>query len=149
MRQVWPGIGAALGLILLGGVGFVAAPQHLTFDAPFPPVFASTDSAVIERGHYLVRTLAPCASCHGDPSRRADYFTGAETPLIGGFVFDIPPGQFFTRDLRPDPETGSGRVSDGAIARALRYGVGYDGRALLPFMEMQGLADDDLVSIAT
>jgi len=27
--------------------------------------------------------------------------------------------------------------ADGAIARALRYGVGHDSRALLPFMEMQ------------
>jgi mono/diheme cytochrome c family protein len=40
-------------------------------------------------------------------------------------------------------------VSDGAIARALRYGVGHDGRALLPFMEMQGLSDDDLQAVVS
>jgi hypothetical protein len=51
--------------------------------------------------------------------------------------------------LTPDPETGLGRVSDGAIARALRNGVGPDGRALLPFMEMQGLADDDLAAVVS
>ena len=56
-------------------------------------------------------------------------------------------GQFYTRNLTPDAETGLGKVSDGAIARALRYGVGHDGRALLPFMEMQGLSDDDLQAV--
>src|SRR6185436_15944093 len=49
----------------------------------------------------------------------------------------------------PDAETGLGKVSDKAIARALRYGVGHDGRALLPFMEMQGLSDDDLQAVVS
>ena len=40
-------------------------------------------------------------------------------------------------------------MPDSAIARALRYGVGYDGRALLPFMEMQGLSDDDLQAVVS
>jgi len=70
-------------------------------------------------------------------------------PLVGGFVFDIPPGKFYTRNLTPDSATGLGNVSDKAIARALRYGVGHDGRALLPFMEMQGLADDDLQAVVS
>src|SRR5262249_22693266 len=42
-----------------------------------------------------------------------------------------------------------GNFSDGQIARALRNGVGYDGRALLPFMEMQGLSDEDLVAVVS
>ncbi len=71
------------------------------------------------------------------------------SPLIGGFVFDIPLGKFYPRNLTPDPETGLGNVGDSAIARALRYGVGHDGRALLPFMEMQGLSDDDLVAVVS
>ena len=40
-------------------------------------------------------------------------------------------------------------MNDGAIARALRNGVGYDGRALLPFMEMQGLSDEDLTAVVS
>jgi hypothetical protein len=70
-------------------------------------------------------------------------------PLSGGYVFAIPPGQFYTRNLTPDEETGLGKVSDSALARALRSGVGHDGRALLPFMEMQGLADDDLQAVVS
>lgn len=145
-------------LTLLGGLVlvvivafslFVATRQHLTFDAPYPDVTASTDSAVIARGHYVVRTLAPCAACHGDPNNRDGFFSGEDIALIGGFKFDIPPGEFYSRNLTPDSATGLGAVSDQAIARALRNGVGHDGRALLPFMEVQGLADDDLRAVVS
>src|SRR4029077_15776614 len=101
----------------------------------YPDVIASTDSAVVARGRYIVRDVAPCAACHGDPSQRAAYASGAEVPLSGGFVFDIPPGKIYARNLTPDAETGLGNVPDRAVARALRLGVGHDGRALLPFME--------------
>jgi mono/diheme cytochrome c family protein len=104
---------------------------------------------VVERGRYIVRVAAPCAGCHGDPSERAAYARGADVPLVGGVLFDIPPGQFYTRNLTSDAETGLGNVPDKAIARALRFGVGHDGRALLPFMEMQGLADDDLRAVVS
>jgi len=141
--------GSLVLVIIAAGAVFVASRQHLTFDAPYPEVTASTDSAVIERGRYVVRDLAPCAACHGDPTQREAYANGDDVPLSGGFVFDIPPGQFYARNLTPDGATGLGDVSDRAIARALRYGVGHDGRALLPFMEMQGLSDDDLQAVVS
>jgi mono/diheme cytochrome c family protein len=149
MRKMLRIVGAVLGLFVVAGTLFVASRQHLTFDVPYPAVTASTDSAVVARGRYIVRDVAPCAACHGDPAQRAAYATGADVPLIGGFVFDIPPGRFYTRNLTPDSATGLGAVSDGAVARALRDGVGHDGRALLPFMEMQGLSDDDLQAVVS
>ncbi len=149
MRKVLLVVGAVLLVLVAGGAVFVASRQHLRFEAPYPTVRASTDSGVVERGRYIVRVAAPCAACHGDPAQREAYNNGADVPLSGGVVFDIPPGQFYTRNLTPDAETGLGKVSDGAIARALRYGVGHDGRALLPFMEMQGLADDDLEAVVS
>ena len=150
IRKVLLVIGIVLLVVVAGGAVFVASRQHLRFDAtPYPSVTASTDPAIIERGRYIVRDAAPCAGCHGDPSQRTAYAQGADVPLIGGFVFDIPPGKFYSRNLTPDRETGLGNVSDSAIARALRYGVGHDGRALLPFMEMQGLSDDDLQAVVS
>ena len=149
MRKALIVLGSLLLIVVVGGAVFVGARQNLTFDPPYPKVVATTDSAVIERGHYVVRVLAPCAACHGDPTQRAANASGAEVPLSGGFAFDIPPGKFYVRNLTPDPETGLGNVPDSAIARALRYGVGHDGRALLPFMEMQGLSDDDLTSVVS
>ena len=149
MRKALVIIGCVLLVCLGGGAIFVGSRQNLRFDPPYPRVVASSDSAVIERGRYIVRDLAPCAACHADATQRRAYATGADVPLAGGYVFDVPPGQFYTRNLTPDSATGLGAVSDSAIARALRYGVGHDGRALLPFMEMQGLADDDLQAVVS
>lgn len=128
---------------------YVMSRQNLKFDAPYPKVAASTDSTVVARGHYIVRTVSPCATCHGDTTQLAANMAGEDVPLSGGFHWDIPPGTFYARNITNDPETGLGRVSDEAIARALRHGVGHDGRALLPFMEMQGLSDEDLVAVVS
>ena len=149
MRKALIVVGCLLLIIVVGGAVYVGARQSLTFDAPYPKIAATTDSAVVARGQYVVRVLAPCAACHGDPAQRAAFASGEDVPLSGGFVFEIPPGKFYVRNLTPDPETGLGNVPDSAIARALRYGVGHDGRALLPFMEMQGLADDDLQAVVS
>jgi mono/diheme cytochrome c family protein len=143
---------ALLGVVVLAigaGAVFVSSRQHLTFDVPYPPVAASADTAVVARGRYLVRNVANCAQCHGDPAQRAAWMEGADVPLSGGFTFDIPPGKFRARNITPDSQTGIGRYPDGAVARALRFGVGPDGRALLPFMEMQGLSDDDLQAVVS
>jgi mono/diheme cytochrome c family protein len=128
---------------------FVASRQTLRFDAPYPPVEVSADSAVIARGRYIVRVAAPCASCHGDTAQYQAAMAGADVPLSGGYVFDVPPGRFHVPNITPDPGTGLGRVPANALARALRHGVGHDGRALLPFMEMQGLSDEDLTAVVS
>lgn len=149
MKKVLLGLIVVIALLVSCLALYVASRQHLTFDAPLPAVAASNDPAVIERGHYVVRNLASCPICHGDPKRLEETRAGEEVPLSGGFEFNIPPGKFYPRNITPDLETGIGRLSDGQIARALRYGVGYDGRALLPFMEMQGLSDEDLTAVVS
>jgi mono/diheme cytochrome c family protein len=150
LRKILLAAGGVVSVLIVCGAVFVLVRQDLRFDdTPYPDVAASKDSAVVERGRYIVRVVAPCAGCHGDPSQRAAYASGGDVPLVGGVVFDIPPGKFYTRNLTSDAETGLGNVPDKAIARALRYGVGHDGRALLPFMEMQGLADDDLRAVVS
>ncbi len=136
-------------VIVAAAAVFVASRQHLKFDMPYPAVAASTDSSVIARGRYVVRNVAICVGCHGDPKQLDAALAGAEVPLSGGREWNIPPGHFYARNLTPDPETGLGRVPADAIARALRYGVGHDGRALLPLMEMQGLSDEDLVAVVS
>lgn len=143
--------GAALVLVVVIAAFsiYVASRQHLTFDVPEPAISASTDSAVIARGRYIVRTVTVCTGCHGDPKRLAVSREAPDIPLSGGLTFRIPPGEFRARNITPDPETGIGRYTDGQVARALRDGVGPDGRALLPFMEMQGLADDDLAAVVS
>ncbi|HXS83387.1 MAG TPA: cytochrome C [Methylomirabilota bacterium] len=147
LRKILLALLGLVALLVAAGAIFVASRQHLKFDAPFPSVAASTDTAVIARGRYIVRDITNCAQCHGDPAQHEALVAGADVPLSGGFTFDIPPGKIRVRNITPDEETGIGKVPDGAIARALRNGIGPDGRALLPFMEMQGLSDDDLLAV--
>ncbi len=149
MKRVLLGLVVLLALLVGGFAAWIASRQHLKFDVPEPAIAASADSAVIARGRYVVRTLADCGVCHGDPKQAARARAGEEVPLSGGFAFHIPPGTFYPRNITPDPETGIGNFTDGQLARALRYGVGHDGRALLPFMEMQGLSDEDLVAVVS
>jgi mono/diheme cytochrome c family protein len=149
VKRIVLGLFVVVAVVVAGFAVFVASRQNLKFEAPEPAIVASTDSAVIARGHYIVRDVAPCAACHGDPAARDAYVAGADVPLSGGFEWNIPPGRIRARNITPDPETGLGRVSDGRIARALRHGVGHDGRALLPFMEMQGLSDEDLLAVVS
>jgi len=148
-RKILLGLVVVVLLAVAAGALYVASRQNLKFDAPFPEIAASADSAVIARGHYVVRNVANCAQCHGDTTRHADALAGADVPLSGGYTWEIPPGKIYARNITPDAETGIGGFSDGAIARALRHGVGSDGRALLPFMEMQGLSDEDLVAVVS
>ena len=147
MRRILSWIGLIVTLVIAGFAVYVATRQNLKFDAPYPAVAASADSTVIARGHYVVRVLASCQACHGDPAQAEANAAGRDVPLSGGFTWHIPPGQFHAPNITPDAETGIGGFNDGAVARALRHGVGRDGRALLPFMEMQGLSDEDLAAV--
>ena len=148
IKKILIALAVVIGVLVAGFAIFVGSRQNLTFEAPYPEIAASTDSAVVARGRYVVHTLSNCGMCHGDPARQGDT-TAVEIPLSGGFQWKIPPGSFYARNITPDPTTGIGGVSDPVIARALRYGVGHDGRALLPFMEMQGLSDEDLTAIVS
>jgi mono/diheme cytochrome c family protein len=50
-------------------------------------------------------------------------------------------------NITPDSATGIGKLTDGQIARMIRYGVRHDGRAALPFMEFNNMNDSDIVAV--
>jgi mono/diheme cytochrome c family protein len=136
-------------LLLAAGAGAAAVETRWDrrFQAPYPQVHASADSALIERGAYLVYGPAHCAYCHTQPQQWAALDRGERVPLSGGYPFVLPMGTFRSPNLTPDPETGIGRLDDAAIARVLRHGVMPDGRATLPFMAFHGMSDDDLTAV--
>ena len=141
----WTGI--ILGSLILILVSFVNIRGNRTYDTALPDFSASQDSAIIARGKYLVYGPAHCASCHTPTNRYADVEGGLDLPLSGGWELDIPPGYFRAPNLTPDLKTGIGSLSDGHIARALRYSVGSDGHALFPFMPFQNMSDADVTAI--
>jgi mono/diheme cytochrome c family protein len=142
MKRTFKRIGLGIGGVLTLAVIVLVTTAHMrwnrTFDAPYPPIRASTDPAVIARGEYLARGPAHCVDCHTAPG-------GIE--LAGGHVWELPFGIARSPNLTPDAETGIGRRTDGELARLLRHGVRHDGRAGLPFMEFQQMSDADLVAV--
>ena len=106
----------------------------------------------LARGQYLVENLG-CFDCHGEHD-----WTKHDAPLIegtrGAGYADFPltglPGRVVPPNITPDRETGAGNWTDDMLARAIREGVGYDGRALFPFMpypDFRNMSDEDLASV--
>ncbi len=138
---------AVLAFLIVALVIFVFVAWDKNFEAPFPDIKASTDSSVIARGKYLAYGPSHCSQCHSPADKFEELDKGAEIPLIGGFEFDIPPGKLRTPNLTPDMETGIGKLSDGQIARAMRYSVNHNNKAMFPFMPFQEMSDEDVTAI--
>jgi mono/diheme cytochrome c family protein len=104
-----------------------------------------------ERGKYLAEGVLACFRCHSD----RDWNLPGAPPARG----KEGAGHIFTEDGRPwlvapnitsDSETGAGRWTDDMIARAIREGVGHDGRMLHPLMwygAFHDLSDEDVASV--
>jgi cytochrome c553 len=106
----------------------------------------------LERGRYIATALSGCIYCHSPHD-----WTAPGTPIVAGMeaagevepYADLP-GRIVAPNLTPDPETGAGTWSDDQLARAIREGVGHDGRALFPLMpysHFRDMSDEDLASV--
>jgi cytochrome c553 len=106
----------------------------------------------LERGHYIATALSGCSYCHSPHQ-----WTAAGHPILAGMEgagAELPygnlPGRIVAPNLTPDATTGAGSWSDDQLARAIREGVGHDGRALFPIMPYEhyrAMSDEDLASV--
>jgi mono/diheme cytochrome c family protein len=106
----------------------------------------------LERGRYLAENVLGCFGCHST----YDHSNPQAVPALMRKKGD---GGTFEREglpwlvapnITPDPETGIGNWSDDTLARAIREGIGHDGRALFPMMPYQSyrrMSDEDLASV--
>lgn len=141
----WTGI---ILLIIIAGVTIVTASrQHLKYDAPYPAIHASTDTAVIARGKHFVTGLAHCVECHSTANADSLIGLGKEVPLSGGLPFVLPVGTVYSKNITPDKETGIGNLTDAEIARVLRYGVHANGDPVYDFMPFHNMSDEDLTAV--
>ena len=106
----------------------------------------------LERGRYLFTATAGCNGCHS----LHDWNTHGAPVLPQGegvgqvMWFTNLPGRIVASNITPDPETGAGNWTDDQLARAIREGIGHDGRALFPMMPYQQfrhMSDEDLASL--
>lgn len=113
-------------------------------------IFAGSAAAEspVERGRYLVETIASCGNCH-TPRGPQGFVPGKE--LAGGFVVvDIPPFRAVASNITPDKETGIGNWTDAQIAKSIREGIRPDGSLIGPPMPIElyrSLSDTDLMAI--
>ena len=107
----------------------------------------------LERGHYIATALSGCTTgCHAPRELSAGGVTVAPGMEGAGQVMPIPdlPGRVVAPNLTPDPQTGAGNWTDDQLARAIREGIGHDGRTLFPFMpypNFRKMSDEDLASV--
>lgn len=141
----WTGISFLALLLVL--VLLVSFRQHLTYDAPYPDIHASADSAVIARGKEIVFGPAHCADCHHLGNSDSLFNLGQVPALTGGFAFELPLGNYYVPNITPDSATGIGRYTDGQIARVLRHGVRPDGTAAFDFMPFHDMSEEDMTAV--
>lgn len=112
---------------------------------------ALSDSAQVARGRYLVEGLLQCMICHSE----RDWDEPGAPPVEGrkgaGRVIERD-GEYriVAPNLTPDPETGAGEWTDEQLIRAIRRGVGHDGRPLYPLMyydKYRRLTDADVKAV--
>ena len=146
----------ALGLVAMLIVGisltigwrpFLGPRARALTDRKFEPT-----SQRLARGKYLVEGVAACMTCHAPRDWRKH-----DAPILPGMegagqFIDLKglPGRVYAPNLTPDRETGAGNWSDDALARAIREGIGHDGRTLFPMMPYPAysqLSDEDVASI--
>jgi len=140
MRKIlkWIGIvlGGLLGLLVAAVVVLVivgGARANKKYDIPVETITIPTDAEAIQRGEH-VALIHYCQACHTDS--------------LGGQVFFSVPGLLSI----PSPNLTSGLGGVGGFyteedwVRAIRHGVGHDGRALwvMPAAGFSHLSDEDL-----
>lgn len=138
----WVGIvvGALVVVIVCLGVWFYAKSNRAiarTFTIDQPALAIPTDSASIQRGRHIASAVSSCIDCHAEH-------------LGGQMVIDQAP---FMRLGAPNLTRGAGGVgatlTDADFVRAIRHGVGPDGRALalMPSEAYQHFSDADLGAV--
>ncbi len=93
--------------------------------------------ALVQRGRYIF-VNASCAYCHGNDG-------------AGGFKVSGPFGTIFTANISSDRAAGLGAWTNAEVARAVRSGIGRDGRLLfwqgMPWDHFSNLDEEDVVSL--
>ena len=108
--------------------------------------------ARLERGRYLVTSAeTPCILCHSPLDPTGGELKVKDGMTLAGRNWKTDGAPFVTApNLTPDPDTGIATWTDDQLARAIREGIGHDGRTLFPIMPYENyryMSDEDLASI--
>lgn len=139
LKRIGIGLLSLVLLIVIAiGVAYALVGRKLARKYPtdVAAVAIPTDPASIERGRHLAVAVNKCASCHGDN-------------YGGKKMEDGPIGRLYAANLT----SGSGGVASGYTdadwIRAIRHGIGTDGRSLvfMPSEAFYYMSDPDLGAV--
>jgi mono/diheme cytochrome c family protein len=109
---------------------------------------SADDDNLLERGKYLVDTIAGCGNCHSPRDKEGNFIKGKE--FSGAFVITDPGFKAYAKNITPDRETGIGSWTPQQIATAIREGKTPDGKLLGPPMSFEfyrDISDEDVDAI--
>jgi mono/diheme cytochrome c family protein len=144
-----------LGLLLV--VGITATIGWRPFIGPRARALTErrieSTPARLERGKYLVHHVSGCIFCHSELNTAERGLPIKDGMAMAGRNWAGEGIPWLTApNLTPDQETGAGDWTDDMIARAVREGIGHDGRTLFPIMpygNLKRLSDEDLASVVS
>lgn len=148
-------LAAAAVLVVLLAAGITATIGWRPFIGP--KARALTDKKYeptpqrLARGKYLTENVLSCFDCHSEREWSKPGAPVLASAMGAGRVWTVEGMPWLTApNITPDKDTGIGHMSDDAIARAVREGIGHDGRALFPIMPYtayRNLSDEDLAAV--
>ncbi len=140
VRRLAIAAGSLVGVLLVVACTvYVLSERHVTrrYELVSEAIPIPVDSASVARGRHLSRAVAKCADCH--------------TETLAGQVFldDPAMGRFVPMNLTRGKGGLGTTLSDADWVRAIRHGVGHDGRALriMPSMDFANLSATDVGAI--
>ena len=159
-KSIPPGIAAGIAAFFLvcSSVGCQKAPSLTAAASPASVLEMETIPRTpqrLARGKYLVEGLLQCSLCHSEfdftqrPARPVEGKKGGGNVFTGSELGMPEANRVVAPNISSDPEYGAGKWKDADFVRALRRGIGHDGRTLFPMMPYQyfrSLSDDDLAS---
>lgn len=141
MKQIlkWIGIIVVVLVVLIvvgvGALHFVGSSRLASApDVPVQMIDIPTDEAALARGEHLANVVSLCSECH-DVGLRGKIF-----------INEAPIGLIAAPNLTSGKGGIGGNMTDEDWIRAIRHGVGYDGRtlAVMPSNAFAHLSDEDL-----
>lgn len=154
MKKILLGILVLVLVLLVVGITFTIGWRPIIGPKARPTTartFERTPQRV-ERGRYLANAATTCMDCHTprDWTKHGAPMTGNKVGIGQIIPLSNFPGTAVAPNITPDPQTGAGNWSDDELARAIREGIGHDGRGLFPLMpyqEYRSMSDEDVTSL--
>lgn len=137
-----------LSVVMLAGSVFAYLYFRKPASRPPADIKVAMTPERVARGEYLFK-LGDCDNCHSKHDTKNFALIDDSGRGMGNM---IPEGKLklVIPNITPDKETGIGDWTDGEKIRAIREGIGRDGRALFPMMPYQNfrhMSDDDVQSL--